>query len=185
MLRLRPYKKCDAKHIISWIQDEKTFYQWCAGKYDHYPITAEDINQQYEAYANDDHFYEMTAFDESGVVGHMIMRFLDKEKTILRFGFVIVDHTKRKRGYGQEMIRLAFHYAFTILKVSKVTIGVFENNPQAFSCYQSVGFREVRNRETEHYQIMGEDWKCRELEVTSEEWNEESVLGEIEHKRLL
>lgn len=31
----------------------------------------------------------MTAFDDSGVIGHMIMRFTDEKKTILRFGFVI------------------------------------------------------------------------------------------------
>ena len=42
----------------------------------------------------------MTAFDENGVVGHLIMRFIDEEKSILRFGFIIVDN--KKRGMGTE-----------------------------------------------------------------------------------
>ena len=31
MLRLRPYNKNDAKTIMSWIKDEKSFYKWTAG----------------------------------------------------------------------------------------------------------------------------------------------------------
>jgi hypothetical protein len=27
MFRLRPYKKCDAKHIVMWCKDEDTFFQ--------------------------------------------------------------------------------------------------------------------------------------------------------------
>lgn len=54
----------------------------------------------------------MTAFDETGVVGHLIMRFTDAEKTILRFGFVIVDDMKRGQGLGKEMLLLALKYAF-------------------------------------------------------------------------
>lgn len=48
MLRLRPYKKCDAAHICSWIKDERTFRRWSADRFDHYPVTAEDINAYYE-----------------------------------------------------------------------------------------------------------------------------------------
>ena len=32
MLRLRPYKKCDAAHICSWIKDERTFRRWSVEK---------------------------------------------------------------------------------------------------------------------------------------------------------
>lgn len=55
------------------------------------------------------------------------MRFIDEDKSILRFGFVIVDDIKRGQGYGKEMLQLALKYAFEVLKVNKVTLGVFEN----------------------------------------------------------
>lgn len=47
----------------------------------------------------------LTAFDESGVVGHLILRFTDEEQQTIRFGFVIVDDAKRGKGYGKEMYR--------------------------------------------------------------------------------
>ncbi|MBE6900882.1 MAG: GNAT family N-acetyltransferase [Ruminococcaceae bacterium] len=165
MLRLRPYKRCDAQHIASWIKSEYVFRQWCADRYESYPIRAEDINAHYDAVADSDDFYEMTAFDENGVVGHLIMRFVDAEKSVLRFGFVIVDDTKRGKGYGKEMLLLAQRYAFDILKASKITLGVFANNPAALYCYRAAGFREVNVEEAESYMILGETWECIEMEL--------------------
>lgn len=164
-LRLRPYKNCDAKYIVSWIKDEVSFRKWCADRYEKYPITPEELNAQYDSLKDADNFYEMTAFDDSGVVGHLIMRFVDEEKRILRFGFVIVDDTKRGKGYGKEMLTLALKYAFDLLKVSKVTLGVFENNESAYYCYKSVGFEEVELPEKECYHVLGEDWNCLELQI--------------------
>ncbi len=80
MIRLRPYKACDAEHIVKWIKDEVSFRKWCADRYDKFPITADDMNKHYNDFAYADNFYEMTAFDETGVVGHLIMRFTDEEK---------------------------------------------------------------------------------------------------------
>ena len=128
MLRLRPYKKCDAKVIASWIKDEVSFRKWSADRYEKYPVRDVDINNHYEAAAFSDSFFPMTAFDETGVVGHLIMRFTDQEKRVLRFGFIIVDDSKRGMGYGKEMLKLSLQYAFEILKADKVTLGVFENN---------------------------------------------------------
>ena len=95
MLRLRPYKPSDAKTIVSWIKDEVSFRKWCSDRFEHYPITAEDINDKYFNHNGDckeeDNFYPMTAFDETGIVGHLILRFRDKEKENIHFGFVIVD----------------------------------------------------------------------------------------------
>ena len=165
MLRLRPYKKCDAKYIVSWIKDEISFRKWCADRYESYPINADDMNKHYSDFDELDTFFPMTAIDDSGVVGHLIMRFIDEEKKILRFGFVIVDDTKRGKGYGKELLQLAVKYSFEILKVEKITLGVFENNAPAYWCYKAVGFSDVEMEEEEYYPIMGEQWKCLELEM--------------------
>ena len=168
MLRLRPYKVCDAPAIVSWIGDETAFRQWSADRFSTYPLTAEDLNRHYDALAYADDFYEMTAFDETGVVGHLIMRFTNPEKTVLRFGFVIVDAKKRGSGYGKEMLRLAIRYAFDILRAEKITLGVFANNAPAYHCYRAAGFRELPG-ETAVYRIGSEDWPCLELALTRPE----------------
>ena len=87
MLRLRPYKMSDAKTIITWCKDEITFRKWTSDRYESFPIKEEDMNKKYMDNNGDcmepDNFYPMTAFDEGGIVGHLIMRFTDEKRTIL------------------------------------------------------------------------------------------------------
>ena len=169
MLRLRPYKACDAAAVVSWIGDETAFRKWSADRFPAYPITAEDLNRHYDAMADSDSFYEFTAFDETGIAGHLIMRFTDEKKTVLRFGFVIVAPEKRGKGYGREMLALSIRYAFDFLRVEKITLGVFENNEPAYRCYRAAGFRDVSGHERVCYPIGNEVWSCREMELTKDD----------------
>lgn len=106
----------------------------------------------------------MTAFEEDKVVGHMIMRFPDVNKDTIRFGFIIVDDSKRGKGYGKEMLKLALTYAEKILKVKRVTLGVFDNNDSAYNCYSSAGFKIIPSKK-EFYNIGDEIWSGKEMEV--------------------
>lgn len=164
MIRLRPYEPSDAQAILSWIHNEISFRKWCADRYKTYPISAYDMNKQYEA-ADQDRIFPMTAVDESGIIGHLIMRYTDDDKLTIRFGFVIVDDKKRHQGIGRQMLESAIDYAFLSLKADHITLGVFENNLSAYHCYRSVGFREVKTEKTEYYHIFDEDWKCLEMEL--------------------
>ena len=173
MLRLRPYKPCDAKTIVTWIKDEVAFRKWCSDRFENYPITAEDMNEKYMEYNGDceeeDNFYPMTAFDETGVVGHLILRFMDKEKKTVRFGFVIVDDKKRGMGYGKEMLRLAQKFVFDVFKAEKATLSVFDNNPAAYHCYKAAGFEDVPLEKEIILPILGEQWKILELKARRKE----------------
>ena len=84
-MRLRPYKSADAETILTWVRDEDTFRKWVTDRYPVYPITAADMNRKYLENNGDcpepDNFYPMTAFDGRGILGHLIMRFTDAEKT--------------------------------------------------------------------------------------------------------
>lgn len=172
MLRLRPYKKCDADAVVSWFgtEDERTFRMWCADRYAHYPITAEELNAYYAAYEQSDSFYIMTAFDESGVVGHMIMRFTDAKKRILHYGFVAVDCEKRGRGLGREMLTLATWYAFELLGAERITLGVYDKNLHARRCYASLGFVDGDPANNESCHIMEENWCFSEMVLYKSAW---------------
>ncbi len=165
MIGLRPYKPCDAERIVSWTGDEISFRKWSADRYENYPINADDINRYYSRYDYEDNFFPMTAFDENGIVGHMIIRFTDSKKSVARFGFIIVDSKKRGMGYGKQMLELAVKYTFEILKANKITLGVFDNNPSACGCYKAVGFKEIEDGKKVSYRILNEDWLCTELEI--------------------
>lgn len=163
MLRLRPYKADDAKVITAWIKDEYGFRQWSADRYEKYPITPEDMNRYYDREDNTN-VWGMTAFDDTGIVGHFTMRFLDEKKEEIRLGFIIIDDQKRGKGYGKEMLSLGVQYAFSFLKAKKVSLGVFENNQAAYGCYKACGFQEVKLEQPECYSCMGQVWNCIEME---------------------
>lgn len=174
MLYLRPYKKEDAKTVLSWCGDERAFRKWTSDRYDAYPITEQDMNHKYfdcngDCY-EDDNFYPMTACDESGIVGHFIMRYVEGNPNNLRLGFVIVDDRKRGHGYGKRMIQLAIEYAFRIAGAEQLTIGVFENNMPAYSCYKAAGFHDRKPEQEEIYEFFGEKWRILELGITREEY---------------
>lgn len=163
MLRLRPYKSCDAEKIAEWVKDKNVFLKWGGERFGNFPITAAVIDEKYRLHNGDcvepDNFYPWTAFDDkNGVVGHFIMRYIQNDNKILRFGWVIVNDTLRGKGYGKQMLNAGLKYAFDILGVDKVTIGVFENNTSAYKCYKTVGFVETEI-------VDGEPWKIIEMEI--------------------
>lgn len=178
MLRLRPYKPCDAKTIVKWANtDEKTFRKWSSDRYGTFPITADDINKKYiddnGECIDQENFYPFTAFDESGIVSHMIMRFTDKEKKVIRFGYIIVDNEKRGKGIGKELLNLATKYAFEILKVEKITLGVFDNNKNAEKCYLSFGF--IFTGTSTEVKIDNGSWIFRDMELKKESYNQNNL----------
>lgn len=174
MLSLRPYKRCDAEKISKWASDEHTFLMWGGTRFGDYPVTGEAIDSKYLQSNGDcteeDNFYPLTAVEDGIQTGHLIIRYLQGNRKLLRLGWVIVDPEKRGRGYGKQMVRLALEYAFTILKADTVTIGVYENNEPACRCYLSCGFRPATILEDSFEEIDGQTVRIAELEMTKEEF---------------
>lgn len=163
MIRLRPYKSCDSEKISEWIKDKDVFLKWGGERFGDYPISAQIIDEKYRLHNGDceepDNFYPWIAFDdENGVVGHFIMRYINGDNRILRFGWVIVDDSVRGKGYGTQMLRAGLKYAFEILGVDSVTIGVFATNDIAHNSYIKAGFSD---KET----VKGEPWDIMEMEA--------------------
>ena len=94
--------------------------------------------------------------------GFFTLRRPEPEKDELRFGFVILDPALRGRGLGKEMLRLAMEYAVRELKASRITLGVFANNPSARACYEAVGFRPAGK--TSLCKTPFGEWECIEME---------------------
>ena len=141
----------------SEVADCKLTYYSSECAYPAYPPKPEDMVAQYAA----DNIFPFTAISDDGnVVGHIMLRYSDPSKTIIRFGFVIVDDNLRGKGYGKEMLQLAIQKAKEEFEAKKITLGVFDNNPSAFHCYESVGFKVIG---TDSYLIDGVKWTEKEM----------------------
>ena len=53
MLRLRPYKSCDAEIIEKWIRDEDVFLKWGGLLFGEFPISATTIDEKYRLHNGD------------------------------------------------------------------------------------------------------------------------------------
>ncbi len=164
MFSIREYKNTDAEIFISWITDERSFRQWSADKYEAFPPKSEEINAFYDSMKPQG----VRAFifcDGGKEIGHFILRpLLDENIKTVRIGFIIVDSTIRGKGYGRKMLESAIEYACEEFGADRITLGVFENNPKALKCYESVGFSKWCETTCT---IDGEEWKCLEMEYVS------------------
>lgn len=164
-LTLRTYQLSDATVIASWLKSEYLMRQWCADRYERYPVTPEDMNAYHERYIDGQRSRALTMTDGDDIVGYITLRIPADDSTEQRLGFVIVDDSKRGCGLGKALVSMAVKYAFETLGATKVSLGVFENNPSAIHCYESAGFRRVSLPETESYECLGETWNCIEMEL--------------------
>ena len=166
MLRLRPYKPCDADAIIGWCRDQKTYHLWGGELIGPYPLSAETLNEVYFARnglcAEPDNFYPFMAFDGNEPVGHFIIRYPGGDPRVLRLGWVIVDAARRGQGIGRQMLGLGLKMAFEIMGAEKVTIGVYAQNESGYRCYRALGFQSVSTRDTT---VGGETWPVVEMEM--------------------
>lgn len=164
-MELKEYQQEDSEIICSWIKDEKSLYQWSANRIGKFPLSGNELNEEYAPMLKRGRFIPLNAFDDKGkLVGHLYIRYPDEaDNSIVRFGFVIVDPVLRGHGNGKKMLQLAIDYAKNILCASKITLGVFTNNDSARYCYESVGFKPVGKNEI--YRMNIGEWECTEMEL--------------------
>ena len=164
-LILRTYQPSDAAVITSWLKNEYLMRQWCADRYERYPVTPEDMNTYHERNFDGQLSRALTMTDGDDIVGYITLHTPADNSAEQRLGFVIVDDSKRGRGLGKALVSMAIKYAYEVLGATKVSLGVFENNPSAIHCYEAAGFHRVSLPETESYYCLGETWNCIEMEL--------------------
>ena len=89
-----------------------------------------------------DNIFPFTAIDDEGkVVGHIMLRYPDSSKAVIRFGFVIVDDNLRGKGYGKQMLQLAIQKVKEEYGVKKITLAYSTTTRQPFIAMNLLGSR--------------------------------------------
>jgi RimJ/RimL family protein N-acetyltransferase len=139
-LRLRPYiHSLDFEIIRKWITEPREHAMWCADRTD-FPIAGESFCALLDdiAVSCGDAPFVVTSQDGIPVVFFCYSVNAVTNEGMLKF--VMVDPSKRGKGYGREMLKLAVKYAFEFTGADRVRLCVLSVNAGAKRCYESVGF---------------------------------------------
>ena len=90
-LTLRPYQPTDANVITTWLKSEYLMRQWCADRYERYPVTPEDMNSYHQQYFDGHNSVALTMVDDEDIVGYISIRTPADYSSEQRLGFVIID----------------------------------------------------------------------------------------------
>ncbi|MCI4250654.1 GNAT family N-acetyltransferase [Bacillus sp. CCB-MMP212] len=167
VIKLKTFKKSDFKQLIIWINSEEFLIQWSGNAFT-FPLD----EQQLEKYIESANTLAFKVVDEetSDVIGHISLGQIDNINKSARIGKVLVGNTKmRGRSIGKHMMKAVLHIAFDELKLHRVTLGVYDFNTSAISCYEKIGFvKEGLLRESKR---VGETyWNLWEMSMLEYEW---------------
>ncbi|PGA20269.1 GNAT family N-acetyltransferase [Bacillus thuringiensis] len=167
MIKLESFKKSDFKQLINWINSEEFLIQWSGNAFT-FPLD----EQQLEKYIESANTLAFKVVDEetSDVIGHISFGQIDNINKSARIGKVLVGNTKmRGRSIGKHMMKAVLHIVFDELKLHRVTLGVYDFNTSAISCYEKIGFvKEGLLRESKR---VGETyWNLWEMSMLEYEW---------------
>ncbi len=163
-MKLRAFQKEDPEIICKWLRTEEELYKWSADRFNKFPLSGQDIENNYQPQTVTGNFIPLTAVDDDGtVIGHFIIRYpAPQDKSSVRFGFVIVSPEHRGKGFGKELLRLGIEYVKENLSAKRIDLGVFANNPSAKHCYEAAGFKEYGRRKCE---LKIGLWECIDMEL--------------------
>ena len=134
VIKLESFQKSDFKQLINWINSEEFLIQWSGNAFT-FPLD----EQQLEKYIESANTLAFKVVDEetSDVIGHISLGQIDNINKSARIGKVLVGNTKmRGRSIGKHMMKAVLHIAFDELKLHRVTLGVYDFNTSAISCYE-------------------------------------------------
>lgn len=169
MIKLETFKKSDFNQLIGWIDSEEFLIQWSGNAFA-YPLN----EQQLENYIESSNTLAFKVIDEKSkkVVGHISLGQIDNINKSARIGKVLVGDTKmRGRSIGKHMMKAVLQIAFEELKLHRVTLGVYDFNTSAITCYEKIGFvKEGLLRESKK---VGETyWNLWEMSMLEYEWSD-------------
>lgn len=169
MLCLTPFKQHDIRRLISWIPDKRFMYLWGGPNFT-FPLTENQIladMKKTEGECPECLFFNCIISETSEIIGHIELRNIDYEQKAGRIGRVIIGLQEfRGRGYGKEMVGMLLQYAFGTLLLEKLTLGVFDFNDAALSCYTSLGFVAYETKEN-YLKCDDEYWNLINMELYS------------------
>ena len=135
------FKRLSREHIsadyVDWLNDTEVnmYLETRRG----YTI---DLLKSYieEQYKNEVYFWAIHLKDSNKHIGNIKVDPIDLKVNSGEYGILMGDKLNWGKGYAKESSIRIISYCFKELKLSKITLGVIENNVKAVFLYKKMGF---------------------------------------------
>lgn len=178
MVELKYFERSDFKQLIDWIDSPEFLLQWGGPVFD-YPLNDNQL-KKYIDNANHDYgetlVYKVIEKESGDVIGHISLGRIDRKNKSARVGKVLVGNKNaRGKGIGQQMITEILKIAFDELHLHRVSLGVFDFNVSAITCYEKAGFiKEGLLRDSS--KNGNEYWSQWEMSILENEWMKTKIV---------
>lgn len=126
-----------SSEYVDWINDpEVNMYLETRGNYTLNLLTSY-IEEQYK---NEIYFWAIHRKDTKVHIGNIKIDPINIKTKSGEYGILIGDKLSWGKGFAKEATIQILEYCFEELKLSKVTLGVIEDNIKATSLYKNIGF---------------------------------------------
>lgn len=162
---LRPIKLSDAPRFVKWFADPEVTRFLSGG-----PVTLTEERKWIRGLAKQKKQLTLAIETKDGVhigsIGFHKINTSDKNAT---FGISIGDKRYWNQGYGTDAMRAFVHYGFQKLKLHRIDLEVYENNPRAIAVYTQLGFKK-EGVKRERVLRKGKFYDSIIMGVLEEEW---------------
>ena len=135
------FKRLSGDHIsteyLSWLNDHKVnMFLETKGNY------TMDLLKTYieEQYKNEIYFWAIHLKNSNKHIGNIKIDPIDLKLNSGEYGVLMGDTLNWGKGYAKEASIRIIEYCFEELKLSKITLGVIQDNVNAVKLYEKIGF---------------------------------------------
>jgi RimJ/RimL family protein N-acetyltransferase len=93
-----------------------------------------------------DPVFSIVRLDTDELIGRCLLFSVNRTDRSAMLGILIGEKSCWNQGYGSEALILLLDYAFNLLNLNSVMLGVFAFNQRAAASYRKVGFQEIGRR---------------------------------------
>ena len=175
---LRPFEPADAELYRRWRADVEPMA--LAGWHDRAPLSLAQVEARIarltEEQGRDQHSFLMCLVEDDRPIGEVLLFDLDWTNGSAQLGIFIGEVAEWGKGYGTDAVNALVDFGFAELRLERIWLNVWTENPRARRAYEKAGFVHegtIRHDRYEH----GEHTSGHLMSILRDEWTARRLTG--------
>jgi RimJ/RimL family protein N-acetyltransferase len=148
---LRPPERSDLSSFVRWFADAETVRHLAARAPFSMAMEEKWFAQVVESQGKGSYHFVICVLEDGRAIGVADLRAIDLENGKAEFGITIGEKGEWNKGYGTEALRAISDFGFGSLRLERIALEVYEDNPRAMRSYEKAGFRHEGRLRKAHF----------------------------------